>query len=338
MMRTRIGLIKPLMLPVLACIIISATRAPLPVHARYKGAPKTIAHDFLDIEKGLGVVGDQYPALNALIAKATAKIAVQKSYTTEQAIGILHSIDSLLRGEGYTFGKNLLLGRGLERKTIDCDNYCALYIAIAEVLMVPIVPVYAPNHSFIRFCFDDGSYVNWETTQGESRPDSYYVKELGIPEASILAGVYMKTLSRKEFIAVEYNNVGAYLMTDGKYAAALPYFNTAVKLYPLFSSAYHNRGSSLYAIKRPDEALADLLRANELDPSRPGTHNTLGDLYLDRKDLGRALGEFNASIKLDPTNYVPYNSIAIIMNLQGDKLKARSWLKKSREIKARYGK
>ncbi len=337
-MRTGITARKPLMFPALVCILISAIQAPLPVNAQYRGEPKTIAHDFLDIEKDLGAARDQNSAVNALIVRASAKITPLESYTTEQAIAVLQAIDSILADEGYTFGKNLLLGRGLERKTIDCDNYCALYISIAEVMKIPIVPVYAPNHSFIRFYFDDGAYLNWETMQGAPQPDSYYIKTLKIPEESIRAGVYMKTLSRQEFIAVEYNNIGAYLIMGGKYAEAVPYLNTAVRLYPLFSSAYHNRGSSFYALKHPDAALADLRRANELDPSRAGTHNTIGDIYLDRNDLAGALGEFNASIKLDPTNYVPYNSIAIIMKLQGQGEKSRIWKEKSQRIKARYGK
>ncbi len=168
-MSTMTGIIKSLVIPALVWGLVSASRSPLPVYAQYKGEPKTIAHDFLDLEKGLGAARDQYPAVNALIGKAVGKIPARQNHTTEQAIVVLRTIDSILAEEGYGFGKNLLLGVGLERKTIDCDNYCALYIAIAEVIKIPIVPVYAPNHSFVRFFFDDGTYINWETTQAEIR-------------------------------------------------------------------------------------------------------------------------------------------------------------------------
>lgn len=337
-MRRKTTLIKRLALPVLLCAAVVTAFAAPAVPARYSGEPRTIAHDFLDIEKGLGAAGDQYPALNALINRAAAKVRVEKSYTTEGAIGTLRAMDAFLKSEGFTFRNNYLLGVGLKTKKIDCDNYCALYVAIAEALRIPIVPAYAPNHSFIRFFFENGEYVNWETTEGVSRPDSYYVEALRIPKESIKAGVYLKTLTRREFLGVGYNNAGAYLMAGRKFADAVPYFSAAVRLYPKFSSAYHNRGSSFYALKLADEALADLLKANGLDPSRAGTHNTLGDIYLDRKDLDRALKEFTISIKLDPANYVPYNSIAIIMKLRGDEAKAGEWLQKSQEVKKRYGK
>lgn len=304
----------------------------------YSGEPKTIAHDFLDMEKGFGAGKEHYLLVDRLINKAVALISPKKSYTTEEAVRTLKTIDLLLSNEGYVFKNNFLLCRGLERKVIDCDNYCALYTAIAEVLNIPIIPVYAPNHSFIRFFFDDGSYMNWETTQGQPRPDSYYIQTLAISGQSIKKGVYMKSLSRKEFLGVEYNNIGAYLMTVKKFSDAIPVFNSAIALYPLFASAYHNRGTSFYAIKRHKEALDNLLKANELDDARAGTHNTLGDIYFDMKDYGKALDHYSASIKLDPANYVPYNSVGLIMKLQGRMDQSQIWLKKSQEIKSKYAK
>jgi len=306
--------------------------------ATYTGDPKTIAHEFLDLEKDFGAGREDYAVIDRLINKSIAVVGTRKSYSTDEAVQALRSIDSLIRAEGFTFKNNLLLGKGLELKTIDCDNYAALYIAIAEVLKIPIVPVYAPNHSFIRFCFDDGTYLNWETTQGMPRPDSYYIKSLRIPEESMRSGVYMKILTRREFTAVEYNNIGAYLMSMRKFSDAVPYFSAAIQLYPLFSSAYHNRGTSYYAMKRLGEALADLRKADGMDPSRASTHNTLGDIYFDQKEYDRAVHEYTASIRLDPTNYVPYNSIGLIMKIQKKDDLAKKWFDKSGEIRKIYGK
>jgi tetratricopeptide (TPR) repeat protein len=303
----------------------------------YTGDPKTIAHEFLDREKDFGAGSMHYAAVDDLINKASVRIRARKSYTTEEAVRTLQEVDSLLKEEGFVFKNNLLLSRGLERKVIDCDNYCAIYIAIAEVIKIPVIPVYAPNHTFLRFCFDDGTYLNWETTQGKPRTDSYYLSTLRIPEASVQKGVYMKNLTRKEFMAVEYNNIGSHLMSERKFGEALANFTTAIGLHPLFSSAYHNRGTSYYALNRPDEALADLLTADGLDPSRASTHNTLGDIYFDKKEYDKAVFEFTASIRLDPTNYVPYNSIGLIMNIQGKRDKAGIWFRKSREVRMKYG-
>ncbi|MBN1495963.1 MAG: tetratricopeptide repeat protein [Spirochaetes bacterium] len=306
--------------------------------AGYSGNPKTIAHDFLDMEAPFGAGAEHRAAVDRLINRAMGAVSPAPRYTTEEAVRTLRAIHALLENEGFTTSNNLLLCRGLERKKIDCDNYCAIYIAIAEVLNIPLVPVYAPNHSFLRFCFDDGTYINWEPTEARVDPDAYYVSELRIPAESIRKGVYMKILSRGEFIGVEYNNIGAHLMTGRRYAEAVPYFSLAIREYPRFSSAYHNRGTAYYAVRRLDEALADLTEAAGLDPSRATTRNTLGDVLFDLKEYGRALREYTASIRLDPTNYVPYNSIGLIMKVQKKDDQAETWFARSREIRAKYGK
>ncbi|HDP80119.1 MAG TPA: tetratricopeptide repeat protein [Spirochaetes bacterium] len=304
----------------------------------YTGSPRTIAHDFLDLEKDFGAADRHHAEVNRLINLARSLIKTREHYSTEEAVGVLSAIHTLLKQEGYIFKNNLLLGKGLEKKIIDCDNYCALYTAIAEVMRIPMIPVYAPNHSFMRFSFGDGTYLNWETTEGKPRQDAYYISTLRIAEDSIKQGVYMKDLSRKEFIGVEYNNIGAWLMGAKRYREAVPYFTMALKFYPNFSSAWHNRGTCYYGWGRSDAALPDLLYAVKLDPGSAVSHNSIGDIYFDRKAYDNALKHYTASVRTDPTNYVPYHSIGLIMRIKGDEARARQWFGKSAEVKKKYGK
>ncbi len=304
----------------------------------YNGHPRTIAHDFLDMEKGVGAGERHYLYIDSLINRAIARITVKKTYSTDEAIRILLTIDYLLRGEGFRFENNLLLSKGIDSKIIDCDNYCTLYTAISEVLKLPIIPVYAPNHSFIRFNFKDGSYLNWECTEGRHYSNAYYINRLKIPKKSIDKGVYLKSLSRKEFLAVQSNNIGAYLMSRRNFNSAIPYFNSAIEVYPNFSSAYHNRGTALYAIKQSKDAFIDLNTAMGFDPSRASTHNSLGDIFFDLREYSKAMEHYTISIKLDPGNYVPYHSIGLIFKHQGFDKKSSKWLKKSVEIKKKFNK
>lgn len=294
---------------------------------------ETIAHLFLDMEKPLGAKEAHRAYLDSLIERARARIGAVSISDTAGGAAILKKIDTLLRDEGFRFKNNYLLFRGLENRSIDCDNYSALYVAIGESLGIPIVPVYAPNHSFLRIYFNDGSYMNWEATKGMSLPDAYFIENLHIEDSSLRSGVYMRTLTRKEFIGVEYNNMGAFLMTAGRYADAIPYFGRAIGFYPLFSSAYHNRGSSSYAMGRLDTARDDLQEAKRLDPGRASTRNTLGDIHFDRKEYNRAIEEYLESIRLDPCFYVPYRSIGLIMRARGDGAGASKWLRKAEEVK-----
>jgi len=303
----------------------------------YSGMPRTIAHDFLDLEKPFGAGIEHEKSLNKLINKAAAKISVKKDYSTEDAIQIMSVIYLILKEEGFVFKPNFLLYAGLEKKAIDCDNYSAFYTAVSEVLRLPVIPAYAPNHSFVRFNFKDGTYLNWETIEGKHYPDAYYIKKLNIADQSIQLGIYLKSLSRKEFTGVEYNNIGAYLMTNKKFKESIPYFDAAIQLYPKFSSAYHNRGTAYYAINKRDQAFNNLDYANHLDPMRSSTHNTLGDIFLDRKDYLKAFDQYAESIKLDPTNYAPYYNLGIIMKNTGKSKEADEWFKKSEEIRKKYG-
>lgn len=320
---------------ILTVFIISSSY--LAAENTYSGEPRTVAHEFIDLEKDFGAGEAEYSAVNSLINKAMVRVSFRKNSSTEDAVKTLLQIDALLKDEGFVFRQNYLLSSGIKNRNIDCDNYCTLYIAIAEVMKIPIVPVYAPNHSFLRFYFDDGSYLNWEPTQACPLPDSFYIKELNISAKSLENGVYLKTLTRQEFVAVEYNNIGSHLLLSKHYREALVYFTAALKFYPAFSSAWHNRGTAYYAMGHGREALADLQKANDLDPMRASTHNTMGDIYLDNKEFDKAAAEFTASIKLNPADYVPYNNMAYVMKMTGKNKEADAWLKKAQEIKSRFG-
>jgi tetratricopeptide (TPR) repeat protein len=304
----------------------------------YKGEPRTIAHDFLDMEKQFGADARHYEYINSLINKAMVKIAVKKDYTTEEAVLALETIHILLKKEGFVFKQNFLLNTGIDSKGIDCDNYSAIYTAISEVLKLPVIPACAPNHSFLRFNFNDGSYLNWDPVDGKPYPDEYYIKKLNISEKSLRKSVYLKSLTRKEFIGLEYNNIGAYLFTNKKFTEAIPFFDSAIDFYPKYSSAYHNRGSVNYAIKQTDMAFVDLVTANSLDPTQATTYNTLGDIYFDRKEYMKAFDHYAESIKLDPTNYAPYYSLGLILKNAGKDKDADEWFRKSKAIKEKYGK
>lgn len=304
----------------------------------YTGTPRTIAHDFLDMEKQFGAGARHYEYINSLINKAKAIITVKNDYTTEEAVRILTNIHLLLKREGFVFKQNFLLNTGIDRKEIDCDNYSALYTAISEVLGLPVIPACAPHHSFVRFNFNDGTYLNWDTVDAKPYSDEYYIKKLKISENSLQKGVYLKSLTRKEFIGLQYSNIGSYLFTYRHFNEAIPFFNAALKYYANYSSAFHNRGSAYYALNRPDRALADLLTANSLDPGQASTHNTLGDIYLDRKEYMNAFDHYAESIELDPGNYAPYYGLGLIMKITGKNKEAHDWFKKSEEIKKKYGK
>lgn len=332
-------LIKKYRLILLICFFTIFSVGPFQIAAAEEITGTTIAHDFLKLEADFGANAKHSAYLNAFLDRAKKSVTVHPGYTSDsQAIETLQSIHAFIRSEGFGFKENFLLHRGIDSKKIDCDNFSTLYVAIAETLKIPIAPVYAPNHSFVRIIFTDGSYLNWEVLEGKSLPNAFYIQKLSIAEKSVKSGVYLKTMSRKEFLGVHYNNIGSHLFSRKKYSDSVAYFTMAIQLNPLLSSAYHNRGSAYYATKRLEPALADLLKADELDPANAATHNTLADIYYDKKDCQNASRHYRAAIVLDPENYVPYYNWGLLMKETGKEDIAKKLLDKAMELKSKNSK
>lgn len=57
-------------------------------------------------------------------------------------------------------------------------------------------------------------------------------------------------------------------------------FNTAIKLSPLSFKALYNRGKNRIALKDPELALTDLLKASDLKPDHAACHDYLAEAYL----------------------------------------------------------
>ncbi len=299
--------------------------------------PRTIARDLLELEKEFGAGESHSAYIDRFLDMARKSVKGHVKYSTDaQALETLRSIDSLIKSEGFSFRPNYLLSAGIDSKKIDCDNYSALYISVAEVLRLPIVPVNAPNHSFVRLVFEDGSYLNWEPLEGKPLPNEFYIQRFGIAKSSVERGVFLKSLNRTEFLGVQYNTLGSYLFSRKKFSDSIPYFSMAIRLNPLLSSAYHNRGSAYYATKRNDHALADLTKAADLDPNRASTQNTLGDIYFDKKEYDTAARHYRAAITFDPTSAAPYHNWGLILKLQGKDDIAKKLLDKAAEIRKQY--
>ena len=66
-------------------------------------------------------------------------------------------------------------------------------------------------------------------------------------------------------------------------------------------------GESMLREGRPTQALAELTKANDLDPSNPVIRNVLGIAYLEKGMIRQAINQFEKALYLDP-NYVEVNN------------------------------
>src|SRR3989338_3971232 len=163
----------------------------------------TIGHRILDLEAELGVFTEPHKeTLDMLIEEARKAIHVKGTYTREDAVGILRTINSVLQNNGFEEkhidGLNLFY-EGLSSKKIDCDDTSFIYLSIADALKLPIAAVSAPQHLFVRFILN-GEEINWETTSAQELSNNSYVNQdrLKISPISIGKGVYLRNLTRQE--------------------------------------------------------------------------------------------------------------------------------------------
>lgn len=121
---------------------------------------------------------------------------------------------------------------------VDCDIASFLYLAVADVLHMPIAMVDLPSHDFIRWDLGGGTYVNFETMYGSKSSDADFAG-FGQTAASVKAGLFMTAWTSDEtlgyhaqIIASKWSGMNDYVRERhlGQYAAAL---------YPRFVNAWN---------------------------------------------------------------------------------------------------
>jgi tetratricopeptide (TPR) repeat protein len=127
--------------------------------------------------------------------------------------------------ECYHYRPSRAWDSAVKHHLIDCDLSALIFYSIGEVLNLPIRFVEVPNHNFIRWRFDETSYMNWDNntariysdddfrrgdspTSGESfnqeeEENLHYLKDMTIAEISgyyktIVAGILKNARHYKE--------------------------------------------------------------------------------------------------------------------------------------------
>ena len=103
----------------------------------------------------------------------------------------------------------------------------------------------------------------------------------------------------------------------GRYDEALDDLNRAIELDPSRAWAIAYRGESYRLTGRYDEALDDLNRAIELDPSHAAVIASRGQTYQAMERYDEALAEYNRAVELDPSNAWAFISRGSIYEAMG---------------------
>lgn len=137
----------------------------------------------------------------------------------------------------------------------DCHNTTTIYLAVGEILQLPLFAVNIPNHSFLRWKINENEYIDWEETRGKRSNEYSYSQLSGVSlsDPVVKNGVYFKSLSSEKTLFIRHVIIGNILIQKGMisryrqeittyYKRAITHFEKALRYNPQFLVAHNNIG------------------------------------------------------------------------------------------------
>ena len=93
-----------------------------------------------------------------------------------------------------------------------------LFLIIADRLGLNVGLCSAPEHMFVRYTDQSGRVLNIEATSGgHPARDSFIRENFPMSDRSIESGLYMRTLTKRESIAMMASTLIEHLAEQGRY-------------------------------------------------------------------------------------------------------------------------
>jgi tetratricopeptide (TPR) repeat protein len=175
-----------------------------------------------------------------------------------------------------------------------CVGWSCLYLAVGERCGLPLRPVRAPGHMFVRY--DDGTFRrNIETTSlGKAKPDdSYREGDVGPTE-----------LTRRQVVADALNSVACTAAYYDRYDEARDLVAKALALDPDFGLACLNRAKFTFhsRLDADESVIADIEMALSLHSDAAGCRRAAGDLLVALGRVERALELYTEADAIEPSS------------------------------------
>jgi len=112
--------------------------------------------------------------------------------------------------------------------------------------------------------------------------------------------LYQTTIDRNPGCWLAYGNLGSALVSEGRYADALPDLEEALRLHAEDPEVLNDLGDALNRLGRPAEAIAPLEHALRLQPVYPEAHNNLGAALMGVNRPQSGLAQFQQAVAERP--------------------------------------
>lgn len=174
-------------------------------------------------------------------------------------------------------------------RLIDCDLTAYIYLAVGEVLDLPIHLVEVPGHFFVRYEFSDQSHFNWDNNSAREFTDDDYRNGL-IPSAKKPfnreveeSNHYLESLTREEAIALHTSFIVGGRMIQANPDLALKVLGYVDEINPqsqyadpLVAEGYNTFGYAKTLDGNNSEAIPYFSKALERHPEHGRAHDNLG--------------------------------------------------------------
>ncbi len=139
-----------------------------------------------------------------------------------------------------------LLPTYIETRRGNCVSMPILFIILANRLGVHVTASTAPFHVFAKFIDDaTGKTYNLETTSGAfPARDAWVRQNFPMSDLAIKNGIYLKTLTKKETVAVMAEIVLEHDMAEGRWQEVIDAADVILKYYPHFVNAMLDHGTA----------------------------------------------------------------------------------------------
>lgn len=130
-------------------------------------------------------------------------------------------------------------------------------------------------------------------------------------------------------------NIGICLHRTGRFAEAVAYLETAVKLDKIYSRAFYALGMTHAALGENQAAIKNFRRAIRLDEKNGEIWFDSAMIYLRLNDLVNAHANFQKAISYRSIDApTAYNNLGVISAMQGDWLQAEKFFQTALEMTA----
>jgi tetratricopeptide (TPR) repeat protein len=223
--------------------------------------------------------------LGRIAARVTFGIASAKSSGREVAtIAVLNDVVfgelRFAREVDDTSLRFVLLPSVLRNRKGSCVGLGTLYIALGEMLHMPLEGVLRPGHFFVR-SREGGRNRNVELLRkGEEMSDDWYRMRFPIPEGS--GPEYGRGLSVAEVLGVVEYDVGNERVRAGRLAEARNAYEQATRDFPDLAEAHASLGAVQQLFGDLEQAERSYGAARRANPALPRLDRNVGLLESER--------------------------------------------------------